>query len=210
MSNQATRHEECCMGRQNTEVAPHAKYPPGCYKRVSVASVFRIRLPPNHSPSPQLSTSTSPTMHFAALSLSTLVPLLLSAVVGATPAPAAAPVVHVVWSPKILVPTEGTVWESNSKQTIMWDATNAPENITNESFLFLRHANSTAPFVLAKDFDLRAGHLDITVPYVISDDQYQFVLFGDSGNFSPVMTIHSDVFGDDDGAAMPASLAGLF
>ncbi|KAJ7652548.1 hypothetical protein B0H17DRAFT_899737, partial [Mycena rosella] len=94
-----------------------------------------------------------------------------------------------VFAPPITSPTAGAVWVSKTQQNVTWDASGAPHNISNGAFLFLRKGNTTLPFILAKGFDLRAGSLEITVPYVIGDDDYSFVLFGDSGDFSPVFTI---------------------
>ncbi|KAF8143508.1 hypothetical protein K438DRAFT_1875856 [Mycena galopus ATCC 62051] len=121
-----------------------------------------------------------------------LLPTLISVVFAAATV-RAGPSPDDVYVPTITSPTAGTVWQSNSLQTITWDTSNAPANISNRALLFLRQNGNTAPFILAKDFDLRAGSLNITVPYVVSNNNYQWVLFGDSGDFSPVMTIQSDI-----------------
>jgi len=119
--------------------------------------------------------------------LSTLIPFILAAGVrGAGPTPLD------VFVPPITFPTEGTVWVSKTQQNITWDASGAPPTISNGALLLLRQNNITSPFILAKDFDLRAGSLEITVPWVLSNTNYQLVLFGDSGDFSPVFTIQSD------------------
>ena len=44
---------------------------------------------------------------------------------------------------------------------------------------------------LAKDFPITAGHTEITVPSVTTRDSYILVLFGDSGNASPMFTINN-------------------
>ncbi|KAJ7445883.1 hypothetical protein FB451DRAFT_792379 [Mycena latifolia] len=121
--------------------------------------------------------------------------LLLAAasLAAAKPMPAG-PVALDVWAPRVTSPAAGAVWASKSQQNITWDASGAPATISNEALLFLRKGDATAPFILAKDFDLRAGFLEITVPYVLSGSDYVFVVFGDSGNFSPVFTIQSDTF----------------
>ncbi|KAJ6557723.1 hypothetical protein B0H19DRAFT_1148413 [Mycena capillaripes] len=97
-----------------------------------------------------------------------------------------------VFVPRITSPTAGAVWVSKTQQNITWDASDAPPTISNKALLLLRKGNHTAPFILAEGFDLRAGSLEITVPWVLADDDYEFVLFGDSGNFSPAFTIQSD------------------
>ncbi|KAJ7022313.1 hypothetical protein C8F04DRAFT_971674 [Mycena alexandri] len=125
-------------------------------------------------------------MRFATI-ISSLVPLALAAMVFAGPTPLD------VFSPPITFPTAGTVLVSKTQTTITWDATGAPVNISNKALLMLRKGDRTAPFILAEGFDLRTGSLDITVPNVLADTDYEFVLFGDSGNFSPTFTIQSDV-----------------
>jgi hypothetical protein len=42
--------------------------------------------------------------------------------------------------------------------------------------------------VLADAFDPRKGHVEVTVPWV-REGNYTLVLFGDSGNYSPVFSI---------------------
>ncbi|KAJ7124660.1 hypothetical protein C8R43DRAFT_899073 [Mycena crocata] len=135
-------------------------------------------------------------MHFSTI-IATLIPLFLATATQATPAGVAPLDVFV---PHITSPTEGEVWVSKTEQTITWrvhclDTTNAPQNISNGALLQLRKGDITAPFILAKDFDLRAGSLAITVPWVLSDTDYSIVLFGDSGNVSPTFTIQSDTPG---------------
>ncbi|KAJ7499951.1 hypothetical protein FB451DRAFT_1207061, partial [Mycena latifolia] len=72
------------------------------------------------------------------------------------------------------------------------DTTDAPATISNEALLLLAKGGVEAPFILAKGFDLRKWRLEIEVPYVLSGTNYQLVLFGDSGNLSPIFTIESD------------------
>ncbi|KAJ6570559.1 hypothetical protein DFH09DRAFT_1153785 [Mycena vulgaris] len=113
-------------------------------------------------------------------------PLVLVAGASVGPAPLD------VFSPPITSPTAGAVWVSKTQQNVTWDASGAPGSISNEAMLLLRKGAITAPFILAKGFDLRAGTLEITVPYVFTGTDYELVLFGDSGNFGPVFTIQSD------------------
>ncbi|KAJ6534169.1 hypothetical protein B0H19DRAFT_1271901 [Mycena capillaripes] len=122
-------------------------------------------------------------------SVFTLVPFVLAAVTRAAPT---APTPLDVFVPPITFPTAGTMWVSKTQQNVTWDASGAPASISNEAQLFLRKDGITAPFILAQGFDLRAGSLEITVPWVLTGTDYQLVLFGDSGNFSPVFTIQSD------------------
>ncbi|KAJ6557719.1 hypothetical protein B0H19DRAFT_1376347 [Mycena capillaripes] len=122
-------------------------------------------------------------------SVSTLIPFVLAAVARAAPT---APTPLDVFVPPITFPTAGTVWVSKTQQNVTWDASGAPASISNGAELFLRKDGITAPFILAKDFDLRTGSLEITVPWVLTGSDYQLALFGDSGNFSPMFTIESD------------------
>lgn len=45
---------------------------------------------------------------------------------------------------------------------------------------------------IATGFNLSDGHVEITVPYATPGCDYQFNLFGDSGNFGPSFIIASD------------------
>ncbi|KAF7360037.1 hypothetical protein MVEN_00731500 [Mycena venus] len=126
-------------------------------------------------------------MRFTTTVFSTLIPFILTAAVRA-----AGPTPLDVFVPPITYPTAGTVWQSKTQQTVTWDVSGAPPVISNGAMLMLRKGNITAPFILAKGFDLRAGNLTITVPWVLTGQDYQMVLFGDSGDFSPFFTIESD------------------
>ncbi|KAJ7660356.1 hypothetical protein DFH06DRAFT_1089681 [Mycena polygramma] len=115
--------------------------------------------------------------------------LMLAAVAYAVPAPGPLD----VFVPHITSPTQGAIWESKTQQTVTWSTMGAPANISNGAMIMLRKGTVTTPLILAKGFDLRSGSVDITVPYVLADSDYELVLFGDSGNYSPPFTIHSDV-----------------
>ncbi|KAF7297717.1 hypothetical protein MKEN_01395100 [Mycena kentingensis (nom. inval.)] len=97
-----------------------------------------------------------------------------------------------VWAPTVLYPSEGAILTSGESCTLVWNATNPPAHISNGAFVLLRRNGRSYPFVLAKDFDLRAGSVTFPLPEVFSGDDYSFVLFGDSGNFSPLFTICSE------------------
>jgi len=94
------------------------------------------------------------------------------------------------FTPPILIPSNTTIWNSGEVQNVTWDISQAPVNITNSRGLIqLRFDDITTPVVLADDFDILLGTYPITVPWVISG-QFQLVLFGDSGNFSPFFIIN--------------------
>ncbi|KAJ7816052.1 hypothetical protein B0H14DRAFT_2602892 [Mycena olivaceomarginata] len=112
---------------------------------------------------------------------------------------AAGPTPLDVFVPPITSPTAETVWVSKTQQTLTWDASGAPPNISNGALLLLRSNGITAPFILAQDFDLRTGNLTITVPWGSDRNDLSACLnnalivpvFGDSGNFSPEFTIQT-------------------
>ncbi|KAJ8475314.1 hypothetical protein ONZ45_g6158 [Pleurotus djamor] len=94
-----------------------------------------------------------------------------------------------VWVPHITSPTFGDVWKSKTPVTVTWDTNAAPTQVTNpKGLILLRRGDSTLPFVLARGFDLADGRVDFELPDIL-EDEYQLVLFGDSGNFSPPFTI---------------------
>ncbi|KAJ4481949.1 hypothetical protein J3R30DRAFT_3455306 [Lentinula aciculospora] len=95
-----------------------------------------------------------------------------------------------VFVPPITNPTNATVWNSGEVQTVSWDTSAAPVNITNKfGRIQLRQNGNTFPLVLADGFDILLGSYNITVPLLITG-VYELVLFGDSGNFSPDFTIN--------------------
>ncbi|CDO72631.1 hypothetical protein BN946_scf184985.g50 [Trametes cinnabarina] len=95
-----------------------------------------------------------------------------------------------VFVPPVTYPHAGTVWYKGQRHNVTWDTTNHPVNITNKlGRIMLRKGDITTPLILAKDFDILLGRIEVTVPWVIPDSDYSVVLFGDSGNFSPEFTI---------------------
>ncbi|PPQ71179.1 hypothetical protein CVT25_004819 [Psilocybe cyanescens] len=95
-----------------------------------------------------------------------------------------------VFVPPILDPHAGTVWTSGESRLVTWDTSNHPVNITNKlGSIFLRKDNRITPLILAQNFDILQGQVQVTVPLVVEADDYSLVLFGDSGNFSPNFTI---------------------
>ncbi|TFK39038.1 hypothetical protein BDQ12DRAFT_604579, partial [Crucibulum laeve] len=94
-----------------------------------------------------------------------------------------------VFVPRITSPNADTVWPVGTKQTVTWDISNIPKQITNPiGKVILGHMeNDNNP--LAQNFNLTAGKVQITVPDVPPRDDYIIVLFGDSGNSSPSFVI---------------------
>ncbi|KAF8586113.1 hypothetical protein K439DRAFT_985190 [Ramaria rubella] len=98
-----------------------------------------------------------------------------------------------VFDPPILYPNAATVWFAGQSHNVTWDASNPPKTISNGALIQLRIADSVIQFVpvtLASGFSLLAGRQVITLPgNLTSRDDYEIVLFGDSGNVSPAFTI---------------------
>jgi len=121
---------------------------------------------------------------FAALQLS-LICLALVAGVHASPIEPRS-----VWTPHIKYPHRGTVWHIGEAHNVKWIIDDCPPTLTNPvGEVRLRKNGNTLPEPLAAAFDLRSGSIAIQVPNVPPGDDYQLVLFGDSGNFSPSFTI---------------------
>ncbi|KAI0321400.1 hypothetical protein OF83DRAFT_1168453 [Amylostereum chailletii] len=105
---------------------------------------------------------------------------------------------NVVYSPKILSPSANTVWTVGSVETVIWDASDAPKDISNAASVVLKQGTSPpsgTPFpALAAGFDLRSGAVNVTVPKdIVPGEDYFIVLFGDAKNASPVFTIIAKV-----------------
>ncbi|KAF8997913.1 hypothetical protein BDQ17DRAFT_1362831 [Cyathus striatus] len=96
-----------------------------------------------------------------------------------------------VFVPPILYPHAGTVWKVGQHHNVTWDVSDAPAQITNPvGQVFLRQNGLTQlSNPLAQGFNILDGRVVIQVPNVAPAKDYQLVLFGDSGNFSPLFTI---------------------
>jgi hypothetical protein len=93
-----------------------------------------------------------------------------------------------VYVPQILYPHQGTVWCVGEQHNVTWDTSNPPAEITNKiGEVWLRKDGMTT-VRLAYNFSILLGKISVQVPQVDEGD-YQVVLFGDSGNFSPLFTI---------------------
>ncbi|KAI0374594.1 hypothetical protein BV20DRAFT_1079519 [Pilatotrama ljubarskyi] len=95
-----------------------------------------------------------------------------------------------VYVPPVLYPHSGTVWYKGQRHNVTWDVSDPPVNITNKfGMILLRKGDITTPLIFAKGFDILLGRIEVTVPWVLEDDDYSVVLFGDSGNWSQQFTI---------------------
>ncbi|VDC00311.1 unnamed protein product [Peniophora sp. CBMAI 1063] len=95
-----------------------------------------------------------------------------------------------VFVPKITSPTAATVWKSGTVETVTWDTSNAPVNISNKGSIVL--SDDGFPMdTLATGFDLRSGSQAVNVPKNLAGTNYTITLYGDSGNISPKFRIVS-------------------
>ncbi|KAJ6493267.1 hypothetical protein C8R45DRAFT_184908 [Mycena sanguinolenta] len=95
-----------------------------------------------------------------------------------------------VYAPPVTYPHAGTVWKVGQRHNVTWNVINPPARITNPTGqIMLRKGNLTTSVVLEKNFSILLGRIEVKVPRVKHGDDYQLVLFGDSGNFSPYFTI---------------------
>lgn len=96
-----------------------------------------------------------------------------------------------VFDPPVLVPNANTVWQAGTVQTVVWNASNPPKDISNLAEIVLRiQGNGTFGPTLASGFSLLTGSQAIQLPADLETrDDYFIILFGDSGNVSPDFTI---------------------
>ncbi|KAH0583509.1 hypothetical protein H2248_009136 [Termitomyces sp. 'cryptogamus'] len=115
-----------------------------------------------------------------------------------------------IFDPHIISPNASTVWVVGSVESVTWDTSDAPVNISNGASVVLKPAESLTPqTTLAEGFDLRAGCVNVMVPESVEPGEYAIickspeslkysensaqsfllVVFGDSGNISPPFKI---------------------
>ncbi|KAI0756783.1 hypothetical protein C8Q80DRAFT_1130466 [Daedaleopsis nitida] len=103
-----------------------------------------------------------------------------------------------VWAPHITAPEDGTVWKVGETVQVTWDTSDRPEQVTNPQgkvvLGYLEDGNEDNEHLdfkhpLADGFDLSSGCVQVEVPDVDPSENYIVVLFGDSGDKSPMFTI---------------------
>ncbi|KIK04102.1 hypothetical protein K443DRAFT_676234 [Laccaria amethystina LaAM-08-1] len=96
-----------------------------------------------------------------------------------------------VFDPPVISPGKGTVWKVDTEQTVTWNVTNPPKQITNNKGEIILSNNGVLDFAhpLATGFDIMLGKITVRVPNVPSGHKYQVIVFGDSGNNGPYFTI---------------------
>ncbi|KAN0087582.1 hypothetical protein V8E55_006203 [Tylopilus felleus] len=99
-----------------------------------------------------------------------------------------------VWDPVIEKPNSDTVWTIGKEKTITWNTEvgrpEPHEPFNNNGVVYLRHDDQTdIDHPLATNFKLTEGYVVVRVPKVKPGKNYQIVLMGDSGNWSPPFEI---------------------
>jgi hypothetical protein len=94
---------------------------------------------------------------------------------------AAAPILEKrdVFVPPIIAPAEGAVWPKGSQQTVSWDVSSPPKQITNtKGRIVLRSVEQERLLLdqpLAEGFDILDGSRSVSVPTDIPAGEYQIV-----------------------------------
>ncbi|TFL04456.1 hypothetical protein BDV98DRAFT_317852 [Pterulicium gracile] len=96
-----------------------------------------------------------------------------------------------VYVPPVLLPNSESIWKVGTPYMVEWNITSPPTQITNPTGrIQLRKGGLTQPYALAQGFSILDGSKQIIIPVsTVPGPGYQIVLFGDSGNFSPMFTI---------------------
>jgi hypothetical protein len=131
-------------------------------------------------------------MKFTSLTIAAASILSALSTVGVSAAPAAELDTRDVFVPPVTYPHAGTVWTVGQHHNVTWDTSGRPVNITNSiGRIMLNKGGIASPLILNDNFSILLGRIEVTVPWVLPGSDYQLVLFGDSGNFSPKFTIQS-------------------
>ncbi|KAH6916188.1 hypothetical protein BKA70DRAFT_1216420 [Coprinopsis sp. MPI-PUGE-AT-0042] len=91
-----------------------------------------------------------------------------------------------VYAPPVLKPDSSSTWVIGTTETVVWDVSSPPAQITNKiGRIVLRDVKTELLLLdnpLASGFDILIGSIPVTVPDV-APGLYQAVVFGDSGNW---------------------------
>ncbi|KAF8170093.1 hypothetical protein BJ912DRAFT_998335 [Pholiota molesta] len=111
-------------------------------------------------------------------------------------APLNSPQELIVFNPPITSPKKSVTWAKGTRQVVKWSTQNIPVQRVNTTGVLLLgfmengSENLDIDHPLASCFPINDGHVTVTIPSdVKSKDNYFIVLFGDSGNKSPIFTI---------------------
>ncbi|SJL16052.1 uncharacterized protein ARMOST_19567 [Armillaria ostoyae] len=110
----------------------------------------------------------------------------LTALFAAAASASVTPTRRDIFTPPITSPSTGTVWTVKTIQNVTWDTSNPPSPITDRNRSSIRLIKGV---VLADQFDILLGSIEVQVPWVSEGDDYSLALFGDSGNRGKSFTI---------------------
>ncbi|KZV62614.1 hypothetical protein PENSPDRAFT_758577 [Peniophora sp. CONT] len=97
-----------------------------------------------------------------------------------------------VFVPPITSPSASTKWTAGAVETVTWDTSNAPAQISNPSGIVVLEKGGLPVATLKDGFPITDGSVDVTVPAnLTTGTDYTIILFGDSGNVSPQFEIDS-------------------
>lgn len=97
-----------------------------------------------------------------------------------------------VFVPPVILPNSHSVWKVGTMQTVSWDVSGAPAQITNNKVKIVLVTNGLLDLEhpLADDLDLFSGSHQVQVPTNLKPGKnYQILVFGDSGNTGPFFTV---------------------
>lgn len=111
-------------------------------------------------------------------------------------APILAPQELIVFNPQITSPKQHATWQKGSKQVVKWNTENIPaQRMSTTGVILLGYMENDSENLdidhpLATGFPLNNGQVGVKIPEDLdASKQYFIVLFGDSGNRSPVFKI---------------------
>ncbi|TFK37438.1 hypothetical protein BDQ12DRAFT_632455, partial [Crucibulum laeve] len=116
---------------------------------------------------------------------------MVSSQVGAVPAQQASRATDEVFVPQIFSPNTHSVWKVGTQQTVTWDISNPPSEISNPvGLILMSKGGETIPnLTVASNFSILLGALNVQVPNLAPGNDYRIILLGDSGNDSPPFRI---------------------
>ncbi|KAJ3550383.1 hypothetical protein NMY22_g521 [Coprinellus aureogranulatus] len=95
-----------------------------------------------------------------------------------------------VFVPHITAPVANDQWTIGSVQTVRWDISDAPSEISNpEGSIFLREVLTQKLRLLDDGFSILDGAHNITVPVNVPTGPFNIVLVGSLDNLSPTFFI---------------------
>ncbi|KIM35888.1 hypothetical protein M413DRAFT_324580 [Hebeloma cylindrosporum] len=89
-----------------------------------------------------------------------------------------------VFVPPVILPNHKSVWKVGTTQTVTWNVTNPPKQITNTNAMIVLVTDGRLDIEhpLATGINVLKGTAQVVVPKVAPGKNYQILVFGDSGN----------------------------